>query len=76
MRRRGYTPHCDAPTPPSFIEKMFLLGQDKYFKIKFKIKRYGLGLVVAGFLAKKLKLTSIERTLKIRFNKRTEIFLK
>ena len=76
MKERGYHPKFDVPQKISLLRKVFLLVQDKFFRICFNVKRFGFWLIVAYFLARKLKLQSIEKKLKIQLNEKTKKFLK
>ena len=61
--RRGYTLSGHPPLEVTSAMLAELRAQDKRERLKFRIRRFGLGLIVQGFLARRLGLKTWERAL-------------
>jgi len=68
MEKEGYELIANNLAGPSFIEKLYLRIQDKLFRIRFRIKRFGLRLILLDFLSRRFKIRKLERNLKIKIN--------
>ena len=76
MKKRGYAPHSTSPDAPSTVRKILLNIQDKIFRVRFKVQRFGLGLVLYDFISRKCRLKFLEKGIQIRINEKTKKFLK
>jgi len=68
LKKRKYKQISNKIVAPSLIEKISLRIQDKLFRVRFRIKRFGLRLILLDFLARRFKIRKLERNLKIKIN--------
>ena len=76
MNERKYVIISDSLVEPSAVEKLFLSIQDRLFRARFNVRRYGLSLVGSAFIARKLRLSKIERKIRHHFHKIDNSLLK
>ncbi|MBM9605761.1 sulfotransferase family protein [Desulfopila inferna] len=76
MTARGYLPCFRTKNEPFCMLKIFLQIQNWIFRKNFRFRRYGFRLTAGYFLAKKLRLESSERKIKLLLNERTRKYLK
>ena len=76
MEARGYGLASNSHSKPSSLELSFLAIQNKLYKIRFRIDRFGWSLFVSEFWARKLKLKGWEKMLRLRMNAIAEKHLK
>ncbi len=60
MTKGEYKLISNNMTDPTMTEKLYLRIQDRYFKIRFRMKRYGLKLFFSEYFARKLKIKRLE----------------
>ena len=60
MEKGGYKIISNNMAGPNMIEKLFLRIQDRYYRIKFRMKRYGLRLFLSEYFVRKLKIKRLE----------------
>ena len=68
MLNRNYLFSSKDLKAPSSFEQLLLKIQNKYYKINFRINRFGTPLVICNFLARRLNLKTWERNLKLKMN--------
>jgi hypothetical protein len=56
LQRRQYEASAFGPRRPTLLQRATLAVQDKSYRIRFRIKRYGLGLYLENFLASRLRM--------------------
>lgn len=76
MRLREYQIYSDVLKEPSSIERLFLFYQNRWFKIKFRMKLYGFWIVIADVIARRFNIKPLMRNVKMRFNRKTNMYLK
>ncbi|MEN8140597.1 MAG: sulfotransferase [Thermodesulfobacteriota bacterium] len=76
MVARGYPLHLAAVKPPSGLEQLWLLIQDKLYRTRFRIDRFGLPMIAGLFLSRILGLSSAERRLEVKYMERERAFVK
>jgi hypothetical protein len=76
MEKRSYNLHSNRLDKPSLIEKSIFTIQDKFYRIKFRVKRYGFRLYITELLARKLDFTKFASILKLRMNEIDTRYLK
>jgi len=60
MAKGGYKLISNNIASPTMIEKLFLRIHDRYYRIKFRMKRYGLRFCLSEYFARKLKIKRLE----------------
>lgn len=68
LARRGYPPSGIAPAVPGRLARLRLQLQDRCFRIAFRFRRYGWALIVAEFVARRLRLDPLQRRLRLRID--------
>ena len=76
MAARGYELASGSPSEPTSQDLAFLSMQNKFYKIRFRVDRFGWPLLISDFLARKLKLHNLEKRLRIKMNAIEEKYLK
>lgn len=75
MQERGFQVYSNPVVQPSFIEKIYLEVQNRLYRIRFRISRFGFLLVLQDFIARKMKLKNLERACKERQNEITKKYI-
>jgi hypothetical protein len=68
MRKRGYHMISSPIMRPTFLERMYLGFQNKIFRVRFRIKRFGFWLILLDYIARKLRLKKLHHICKQRQN--------
>lgn len=76
LAARGYPPSGVAPRRPNALERAWLRVQDRVARARFRLRRFGLGLVVADFLSRRLGARSVQRRIQRRMDEITTAHLR
>jgi len=76
LRQRQYEPSGLAPRRPTPAELLRIALQDKYHRIRFRIRRYGLGLYLENLLASRARVAPWRDSCQKRINQIDLRFLK
>jgi hypothetical protein len=74
--QRKYELSGFAPRKPTLMERALLRLQDKYHRIRFQVRRYGLALYLENLLAIRLRVASWQDSCQTRINQIDMKFLK
>jgi hypothetical protein len=76
MKKRGYSPQSLMPPEVSLGRQLVLQVQDKICRVRCRVKRFGFWLVLADFLARRLKIRPLQKRIQLILNEKTKKFLK
>jgi hypothetical protein len=76
LERRGYPSSGVAARPPGSFERARLRIQDRLSRSRFRLRRFGWGLVLADFAARRLGWTSLQRRVQHRLDAVTTTHLR
>ena len=66
MEKGGYKLISNNMAGPTIIDKLYLRIQDRFYRIKFRMKRYGLRLFFCAFFARRLKIKKLQHKFNIK----------
>jgi hypothetical protein len=76
LSQRKYQLSGLAPRQPTLLERLGIVSQDKLYRIRFRIRRYGLALYLGNLLASRVPITAWRDFCQLRMNRIDSRFLK
>jgi hypothetical protein len=76
MERAGYEPSDLPPLPSDPITRLSVHAADVFNRVRFRQRRYGVGLWIAGVISRRLPIRSIREAVQVRLDEVTNQHLK
>jgi Sulfotransferase family len=74
--QRRYEPSGFGPKRPTLLDRLTIAIQDKYHRIRFRIRRYGFALYLGNLLASRAHISAWRESCQRRMNQIDVMFLK